>query len=105
MAEKRNPTPGDPGYGDWSWAKAIEFIREIRPPDIPVHEWLEMIHKGWLDYHELAAAVAVCRDINDAGEHYTHPNADETQGLKNLSQALENLFSLIDPPEFDEDKP
>ncbi len=89
------PQPGDPGYGDWSWNKALEFLRQMRSPDMPVHQWLEMIHKGWMDYHELVAAVAACRDINDSGEEYKHQNADG-------AQALANLFSMVDGPQFDE---
>lgn len=95
QGERLPPVPGSEGYGGWCWWQAMKFIAELRSPDMPVHKWVEMIHKGWMDYHELVAAVAACRDINDSGEEYSHPNADG-------AQALANLFSMVDPPQFDE---
>lgn len=95
QVEQLAPAPGEEGYSGWCWQQAMKFITEIRSPDMPVQKWVEMIHKGWMDYHELAAAVAACRDINDSGEEYSHPNADG-------AQALANLFGMIDPPQFDE---
>jgi lysophospholipase L1-like esterase len=68
--------------------EALDWLHEISAPDMTMLAFVKMIHDGWYKYHELAAAVAACRDINDSGEEYTHPNADG-------AQALANLFSMI----------
>jgi hypothetical protein len=80
--------PGQPGYCLWSRIKALEFLRNLCPPDVPLHTWVETVYRDHLRYHELAAAVSVCVEINDAGESYSSPNADG-------AMALANLFKLI----------
>ena len=50
------PKPGEVGYGHWSWTQAMRMIAELRPPDMPVHRWVEMMYKVWINGDEFDEA-------------------------------------------------
>jgi len=83
QAKRRSENFGDPENTlEWQAADAIER--------------LEAENARLQDFSTLiSAAVAVCRDINDSGEEYSHPNADG-------AQALANLFDMIDASDVEE---
>ncbi len=72
------------------------FLDEMSPPDMTQDNFARMLYSCWQkcggDADRLLAiekAAKACQEINDAGEQYSHPNADGAQAFANLCSLVE----------------
>lgn len=74
------------------------------PVGMPLEQWcgamankLIGVDEWWDDdfdipsLMEIARHAKACKEINDSGEEYSHPNADGAQCLANLFSAVEDV--------------
>ena len=74
----------------------MSFLDEVSPPDMPQDLFVKMLYDCWHkcggDVNrllEIERLAKTCQEINDAGEQYTHPNADGAQAFANLCSAVD----------------
>ena len=105
MSEEHIPQAGEPEYGEWSAMRATQFLRQMRPCDVPIHLWVESMYKAWeardrdqqviRELREaLKGTLSLIRQAQEKLCEYLRPDCSDDE-----REYIETLLEMFDGPE------